>query len=72
MSITDPVIAARGRLGGLLRAGKPDPVAVAEARRELTTINCEAAIQRALAAAPPITADQRARLAALLTSGGSK
>lgn len=70
MATTDPVIlAARGRLGGLQRGGVRDSAAIADAKRELTTINCERAIQKALAAAPPITAEQRARLAALLTGG---
>jgi hypothetical protein len=60
---------ARNRLAALHVGGNPDPAAVADAKRELATANCEAAIKRALASAPPITADQRAHLAALLVGG---
>jgi len=53
------------------RGGKGgDPQAVAEARRNLTEVKLERAIGQALAAAPPLTDQQRARLAALL--GGAK
>lgn len=69
MATPDPVSSASGRLAGLHRYGTPDPVAVADARRELTAAHVERTIQRALAAAPPLTADQRARLAALLVGG---
>lgn len=65
----DPVIAARNRLAGLHSRNNPDPAAVVEAKRELNAAHAERAIQRALDAAPPITADQRSRLAALLVGG---
>lgn len=65
----DPVVLAKGRLGGLLRAAEPDFEAVDQARTELTMLNCERYIQRALAATPPMTREQRKRLAALLTDG---
>lgn len=70
MATPSPALLARNRLARLHSGGgTPDPVAVADARRELTAANCEQAIQRALDAAPPLTADQRARLAALLVGG---
>ncbi len=64
---TDPVLIARNRLAGLHVGRNPDPAAVAEARTELNAAHVERAIQRALDAAPPLTTDQRSRLAALLT-----
>lgn len=67
MPSTDPVMKARSRVGVAARVGTPDQLA--QAKRELTAANCERAIQKALAAAPPITADQRSRLAGLLTGG---
>jgi uridylate kinase len=66
VATTDPVLSARGRLAGLY-SRDPDPAAVAEARTELNAAHVERAIQRALDAAPPLTTDQRSRLAALLT-----
>jgi hypothetical protein len=69
LATLSPSQIARNRLARLHSAGAPDPAAVIDARRELAAANCERAIQKALAAAPPLTADQRARLAALLVGG---
>lgn len=69
--MADPVLAARSRLAGLHRRPNPDPAAVADAKRELNAAHVERAIQKALDSAPPLTDDQRARLAALL-AGGAK
>ncbi|MFQ1000463.1 hypothetical protein [Modestobacter sp. SSW1-42] len=68
----DPLMAARSRLANLHRAkGGADPAAVTDAKRELKRLLLERDIKLALAEAPPLTADQRASLAALLV-GGSK
>ncbi|WP_168627939.1 hypothetical protein [Cryobacterium sp. BB307] len=46
-----------------------DQSQVFEARQELATANIEAAIERALAAAPPLTPSQVKRLTGLLKGG---
>ncbi|WP_314095919.1 hypothetical protein [Microbacterium foliorum] len=46
------------------------PAELAEARRELALANIEAAIERNLASSPPLTTDQKKRIAALLRTGG--
>lgn len=46
-----------------------DKAALAAARANLAAANIEAAIQRALATAPPIPAERRAQIARLLTGG---
>lgn len=53
------------------RTGSPDAAtAVAQAKRRLVEANIAAYIERAVADAPPLTPEQRGRLAALL--GGAK
>ncbi len=69
MPSTDPVLSARSRVANLHRRGDCDPDLIAEAKRELNASHVERAIQRALAAAPPLSNDQRSRLASLLTGG---
>lgn len=55
------------------RAAKSkDPDRVAEARRNLAEAKIAAAISEAIASAPPLTADQRVRLASILNSGGAR
>ena len=49
-----------------------DPVQIAEARRELAMANIEAAIERALASSPPLSIEQKKRIAALLRTGGQR
>jgi hypothetical protein len=72
----DSVTSAAARLGVAVRhtrGGKAgDPVAVAAARRNLAEAQIAKAIEKALAVAPPLTADQRSRLARLLSGGASK
>lgn len=55
----------RGRLGQLIRDNAPDE-AIEEARRELKEATVQNYIERIVDGAPPLTADQRRRLAALL------
>ncbi|GAT74850.1 putative phiRv1 phage protein [Microbacterium sp. HM58-2] len=47
-----------------------NPERIAQARRELATANIEAAIQRNLEKAPPLTAEQVRTLSGLLRTGG--
>jgi DNA-binding FadR family transcriptional regulator len=69
-----PAVAhARARLAGLHKRRNPDPEKVAEARAQLVAAirdtepdRYAAAIERLIAEAPPLTAEQRARLAVLL------
>lgn len=70
--MADPVLSARSRIANLHRRRDCDPALLAEARQQLTALNLERAIQRALDAAPPLTNETRSRLAQLLTSGGAK
>lgn len=70
MPKTDPVLRARSRVGNAARAG--DAERLADARRDLKTATVERAIQKALADAPRPSAEQRARLAALLTGGADR
>ncbi|MBM7807650.1 hypothetical protein JOD57_003487 [Geodermatophilus bullaregiensis] len=70
--MADPVLSARGRLAGLMSRPGATPAAILEAKRELNCANAERAIQKALDVAPPLTAEQRARLAVLIVGGGSK
>jgi len=48
----------------------PDPEAVADARRALAEAMIEKAVREALAVAPPLTADQQARLRDCLGGAG--
>ena len=67
--MADPVLSARSRLANAHRRADANSAVVADAKRELNAAHVERAIQKALDTAPPLTADQRARLAALLVGG---
>jgi Spy/CpxP family protein refolding chaperone len=56
----------RARVGALSRDRAPDDPEFIAAKRELLYANTEAHINKVLAAAPPLTPDQRAKLAELL------
>jgi hypothetical protein len=60
---TTSSVIARAALAG-------DPQAEADARRDHAAARIEVAIERALAAAPPLTATQVKRLSGLLRTGG--
>lgn len=62
---------AIGFTGYYSRRDVNDPEKAAVARREAEAARLEVAVHRALEAAPPLTAEQRERIAALL-AGGSK
>lgn len=59
---------ARNRVGG---AARNNPERVEDARRDLAAAKLEQYITDVVAAAPPLSAEQRERLALLLTPGGS-
>lgn len=58
------VYKSRSNLGVATRRG--DPHEIENARRNLAESKIQAFIERTLAAAPPLTVEQRTRLAALL------
>lgn len=62
-SSPNEVIRLRGRIGLLVARGAP-PEDVAKARADLALL--EQRIEKLIAAAPPLTAEKKARLAALL------
>jgi hypothetical protein len=69
--MADEVSKARARLGGLFAFGRtPEPEVEAAARRELTLAKLERSTRDALAAVPPLTLEQRERVARLLVGGG--
>lgn len=57
---------ARARIAALSRSRSADDPELIDARRDLAAANIEAHITRIVAAAPPLSADQRNRLALLL------
>ena len=65
-----PVGAARARLAVLVREGA-SPEQVEAARARLREANAEAAVQRVVDSFPPLTDEQRSRLALLLAPAGS-
>lgn len=57
----------RDTLGGLVRSGAP-PEQITEARQCLKAAKADAYIRELVESAPPFTAEQRLRLAAILCS----
>lgn len=69
MTVPTEVAHQRARLANASRRG--DPAAVDSCRRDLAAAKLETYIRRTVEQAPPLSAEVRARLAAvLLTSGG--
>lgn len=64
----DPVAMWAGRVRVYQRPDRNDPAKLAEARRNLSEARVERAILEAMAATPPMTMEQRQRLADLLTA----
>lgn len=60
-----------GKLATARRWHPDNPEAIATAERDLAEAKIEDAIRRALAVAPPLTAEQRARLGSLLSGGAA-
>lgn len=61
--------AERARVASLSKSRKPDDPQLVDARRDLRAARLEAYVAEVVAAAPPLTADQRDRIAALLRGG---
>ncbi|GAC50102.1 hypothetical protein GOACH_19_01060, partial [Gordonia aichiensis NBRC 108223] len=59
----------RARVGALSRDRQPDDPALAEARQDLKAATLESYVAKVLAQAPPLTSEQRERIAALLRVG---
>lgn len=59
----------RGRVAALTRSRTPDDPELVAARRDLAAANLAAYVSRVVAAAPPLSAEQRDRLAILLRGG---
>ena len=58
---------ARNKLGGRTANGA-SPEAIAEARQEMAELKAERAIAEEIAKAPPLSEDQRRKLASILLS----
>lgn len=56
----------RARVASLSRSRKPDDPSLLEARRNLRAARAEDYVRKLVDSAPPLTDEQRARLAALL------
>ena len=61
----------RARVAALARSRSADDPEFIDARRSLAAANIEAYVEKIVASAPPLTDDQKSRIAALL-SGGSR
>ena len=61
----------RARVAALHRHRAADDPALTEAQRDLRAARLEAHVRAVVDAAPPLTAEQRARLAALLRGSGA-
>lgn len=66
-----PLLSARGRVAALERSRTKDDPDLINARRALATEGLAEHIARVVAAAPPLTAEQRDRLAVLLRGGAA-
>ena len=69
-----PVAVARGRVAALTRSRTADDPELVGAKRDLKAASLEAHVARVVAEAPPLTVEQRDRIAALLrpsVDGGS-
>lgn len=62
----------RARIAGLSRDRRPDDPELVDARRNLKALRLEDAVAKAVAEAPPLTSEQRDRIAALLRTGGAR
>lgn len=65
-------LSQRGRVAALSRSRQPDDPELVEARRDLAVLSLEEHIRRVVAEAPPLTDEQRDRIAALLRAGGGR
>lgn len=59
----------RGRVAALSRSRPDDDPELVEAKRNLLALSLEKAVREAVAKAPPLTVEQRDRIAAILRGG---
>lgn len=71
-TIAPEVASHRARVASLSRSRANNDPELLDARRALRASQLESHIARVLAGAPPLTDDQRRRLAGLFTGGASK
>lgn len=65
-TISQPVASARGSVAALSRSRSADDPELVEARNRLAAANIEDYVSRVVRDAPPLTPEQRDRIAALL------
>lgn len=68
--MSSPVLTARGRLNALQRHRPADDPDLVNARRDLRAESLAAHIAKVVDEAPPLTTEQRDRLAVMLRGGG--
>lgn len=61
----------RARVASLTRSRKADDPELVEARRNMRALKLEEYVLRVVDEAPPLTNEQRERIAALLRAGGA-
>lgn len=66
LTVSRPVATARARLAGLTKHRPDDATTLDTARRDLKAATAEQYIRRLVDTAPPLTSEQRTRLASLL------
>ncbi len=71
-SLSEASLSQRQRLNALQRFRQPDDPDIAEARRDLVALTLEDHVRQVVDAAPALTVEQRAKVAALLLSGGGR
>lgn len=64
-------LSKRGRVAALTRSRNADDPELIEARRDLVAQSLEEHIRREVAKAPPLTDEQRDRIAAVLRGGAA-
>ncbi len=68
--MSDPVLVARSRVARAVQ--RHDAAEELAGRQELAAAKLERAVRAAIAAAPPLTAEQKQHIALLLLTGGAK
>ncbi|BDB42841.1 MULTISPECIES: hypothetical protein [Mycobacterium] len=71
MALSSETAHYRARIGALSRDRKPDDPELVEARRALRAHQLAEHVARVVAQAPPLTAEQRERIAAILRGGAA-
>lgn len=71
MALSPAAAHHRGKLAALSRSRTPDDPELLEARRDLRAERLADYVARIVAEAPPLTNEQRERIAGLLRAGGA-